>query len=452
MVSLLKESKTSRITDRTVHARRARVCLMGAFFDTGNLGVGALAEGSIKCILNHWPDAEVILLGSSREDGEHRLVLDGKEIMLRKMPVRFCKNVLLQHHICVLVFWCLLLRLLPFAFIRRFVAQRNRAMEVLLGTDVFIGVAGGDSFSDIYGMRRLILGCLVRIIPLMLKKALILFPQTYGPFSRALSRSMARYVLKHSARIYSRDQAGLAYLRELTPGAELDGKVRFAPDVAFLLDPRRPPALDLGEFGRIRTPQSIVVGINVSGLIYYGGYTGHNEFGLTVDYRRLVSGIVDHMLKQEDTLIVLVPHVVPPKRFKGNVENDLNACLDVYDRFAKSHPGRLFVTRGDYDQGQIKYIIGLCDFFIGTRMHSCIAALSQGIPAVGLAYSKKFKGVFETVGAERFVLDMRDADEERAVAMIDKLFKSRSTMADRLRARIPSVRRQVLNLLEDINP
>jgi colanic acid/amylovoran biosynthesis protein len=451
MMSLSQESKETDAVGRHVRGGTARVCLMGASFDTGNLGVSALAEGSIKCILNHWPNAEVVLLGSSREEGEHHLTLDGKDLVLRQVPIRFCKNIFLPYHFCMLAFWSLVLRLLPFAFMKRFVARHNRAMDVLLGTDAFIGVAGGDSFSDIYGMRRLVFGFLTRLIPLMLKKDLILFPQTYGPFSKALSRSMARYILKRAARIYSRDQAGLAYLKELMPGVQLDGKVQFAPDVGFLLDPRRPPALDLGEFERVRTPQSVVVGFNISGLIYYGGYTGRNEFGVKVDYRVLANRIVDHLLKQQDTLVVLVPHVVPPKSFKGNVENDLSACLDVHDRFAKSHPERLFVARGDYDQGQVKYIIGLCDFFIGTRMHSCIAALSQGIPAIGLAYSKKFKGVFETVGAGRLVLDLRDTDEDRAVAMIDELFKSRRAMADQLRERIPSVKQQVLGLLENVN-
>jgi polysaccharide pyruvyl transferase WcaK-like protein len=238
-------------------------------------------------------------------------------------------------------------------------------------------------------------------------------------------------------------------VKDLLGGTGADGQViRFAPDVAFLLDARRPPELGLGDFERIRRPESVVVGLNVSGLIYYGGYTNRNEFGLKVDYRVLANRIVDYLLQQEHSLVVLVPHVVP-STYEGNVENDLSACVDVHDRFAKSHPGRLFVARGRYDQCQVKYIIGLCDFFIGTRMHSCIAALSQGIPAIGLAYSKKFKGVFETAGVGRLVLDLREVDEDRAVAAIDEAFKGRHAIVEHLREQIPQVKRQVLSLLED---
>jgi hypothetical protein len=47
--------------------KNVKVCLIGASLDTDNLGVSALAESSIKVILNRLPDAEIFLLGSGRE-------------------------------------------------------------------------------------------------------------------------------------------------------------------------------------------------------------------------------------------------------------------------------------------------------------------------------------------------------------------------------------------------
>lgn len=149
--------------------------------------------------------------------------------------------------------------------------------------------------------------------------------------------------------------------------------------------------------------------------------------------------------------MLLVPHVIPVGGFRANVENDFNACLDVYDRLSQKYPERLFVARGRYDQCEIKYIIGMCDFFVGTRMHSCIAALSQCIPAVGLAYSKKFTGVFETVGVGELVVDMRSGNADEMMATVRGAFVSRGATAGRLREAIPSVRRQIMGLLESID-
>jgi hypothetical protein len=46
-----------------VNKRNMKICMLGASFDTGNMGVSALAESSIKYILNRQPNVEIILLG-----------------------------------------------------------------------------------------------------------------------------------------------------------------------------------------------------------------------------------------------------------------------------------------------------------------------------------------------------------------------------------------------------
>ena len=71
----------------------------------------------------------------------------------------------------------------------------------------------------------------------------------------------------------------------------------------------------------------------------------------------------------------------------------------------------------------IKGVIGLCDFFIGSRMHACIAALSQGIPTVAVAYSPKFKGVFDSIGTGDMVIDATSVDMETAIEAICNHFQ-----------------------------
>jgi hypothetical protein len=43
--------------------KKFKVCLLGANFSTGNMGVGALIAGAIKAILHYRPDAEIIFAG-----------------------------------------------------------------------------------------------------------------------------------------------------------------------------------------------------------------------------------------------------------------------------------------------------------------------------------------------------------------------------------------------------
>ena len=107
---------------------------------------------------------------------------------------------------------------------------------------------------------------------------------------------------------------------------------------------------------------------------------------------------------------------------------------------------RVRVVTAEYDERRIKGVIGKCDFFIGSRMHSCIAALSQGIPCVGVAYSMKFKGVFETVGMGDWVVDGRTTNNDEAIRRILDLYAQRDAVradlarqADAARSRLREV-------------
>lgn len=101
---------------------------------------------------------------------------------------------------------------------------------------------------------------------------------------------------------------------------------------------------------------------------------------------------------------------------------------------------------GEYDQHTIKGIIGRCDFFIGSRMHACIAALSQKIPTAAVAYSKKFKGVFDSIDVGNLVIDAREMETQEAVDMIAAMFDDRAQIEKILQVQIDNAQRQQLEI------
>jgi len=423
-----------------------RIGLLGASFETGNMGVNALAESAIKCILHRWPDAEITLLGSGYIPGEHHLSLSGREISVRIFPIRFCKNVFLPYHFLWFVLYGLLMKILPGSRAKEILFGRNPYVRTLYKTDLAVDITGGDSFSDIYGFKRFLLGTLGKWLVVLFGKRLMMMPQTYGPFKRCLTRAMARHILNRASIVYSRDMAGIEYVNTLLNNRQ-NGKVRFAPDVAFVLDPRRPNNQDIDLLERIRDSSKILVGLNVSGLLFNGGYDRNNMFGLKVDYRTVVYDVIDFLMKNERVSVLLVPHVFSPQ---GTVESDPDACIVVYEALKDKYANRIFVVRGKYNQGEIKYVIGMCDFFVGSRMHSCIAALSQGIPAVGIAYSRKFHGVFDSIGLGNCVVDARTCTEDELLREVGLAFERRELIRKHLQRTIPSIQREVLDMLKDL--
>lgn len=424
-----------------------KVCLFGASLETGNLGVSALTESAIKVILTRWPDAEISLIGLDSVGGECRIKLSGREVCIKKMPIRFCKNIFLPNHFCVLFLYGFLTRIFRWQWLHKALADRNPYFKALTEAELAADITGGDSFSDIYGMRRFILGFLHKWLVGVFQKKLILFPQTYGPFNRYVTKILARRILNYTTVIYSRDQSGISYVKKLLNTENTDGKIRFLYDLGFVLDSRRPESRNINSLEQIKAKNRALIGLNVSGLLSHGGYSGDNRFNLMVDYPALIKSVIELFMGYGDTAVLLVPHVFTLQQ--PDMESDAAACGEVFEQTAKKYKDRIFLVHNYCNQNEIKYIIGLCSFFIGSRMHACIAALSQGIPAVGLAYSKKFAGVFESVGVGELVVDMRQHTQEEILTAIRTAFEKQKVIRDRLRSIIPDVQAEILSIFKD---
>lgn len=427
---------------------KTTICLLGASFDTGNLGVGALAWSSVKVTRERWPDAEIVMAGVGRQSGMAEVWLEGRAESVKTWPVRFCPNPLAAHHIFKLYIAIFLCRV--FLFVKQRWAGNNSTLGAILRSDAVCDITGGDSFSDIYGMGRLFRGFLLKRLCQMTGKPFVLLPQTYGPFKSRLARWMARSVLSRASAIYSRDQEGLEQIQLLMRSRKMKVEPQLCPDVAFVLEPREPAyGGDLLKIknSKLRIQNSRFIGLNISGLLYNGGYTQNNQFGLACGYRSLVKDIISFFASQPDHYVLLVPHVIPENM---PVENDLDACKAVWELLAEDVKEKVFVVDGHYDQNEIKFIIGQCDFFLGARMHATIAALSQGIPAVGMAYSKKFSGVFETVGVEDSVVDMRTLNEQETLNRIQGLYENRTATRQTLTITIPIAQQKVLSIFQTL--
>jgi polysaccharide pyruvyl transferase WcaK-like protein len=85
-------------------------------------------------------------------------------------------------------------------------------------------------------------------------------------------------------------------------------------------------------------------------------------------------------------------------------------------------------------------------------MHSCIAALSQNIPAIGLAYSKKFYGVFDSIGLAECVADARYLDQDEILRKVHAIFEHRDQVRTQLSDITPHIRQDILSIFKDVDP
>lgn len=307
----------------------------------------------------------------------------------------------------------------------------------LLGTireaSLICDICGGDSFSDIYGLWRFLLNYLLWLVIHNMGRRVVHLPQTYGPCTSLTARLIARHILGHASWIIARDTHSRREARKLL---HKDAGVVLSPDVAFILPAVRPGRLTLVDQAGTSThalPDQFV-GFNINGLMLNGGYTGNNQFGLRVNYPDFILSCIHVILTETDYGIVLIPHTIT----EGiNPESDNLANASIMQRIGGEGAGRLLRLESMHGCNGVKWVITQSRFFIGSRMHACIGALSQGVPCVGFAYSPKFSGVFATVGMEDHIIDGRTATLESALESVRRALKDREHTRLLLDRRIP---------------
>jgi polysaccharide pyruvyl transferase WcaK-like protein len=268
-------------------------------------------------------------------------------------------------------------------------------------SDLVIDIGAGDSFADIYGPKRLSRMFLMKFATHLARRPLIVAPQTVGPFRHGWSKLLARWTLNRSAVVATRDAMSTACVRELG----VTRPVIEASDVALKL-PFERAAPRVGGAPRI--------GLNVSGLLMAGGYDRKNMFGLKSDYPSLIRSVIRSFQAQPGGCeLHLVPHVI--LRGTGSPEDDYAAS----EALAAEFPGVIVAPAFATPSEAKTYISGM-DFFMGARMHSCIAAFSSGVPVVPMAYSRKFAGLFGTIGYDRTV----DCTTETSEAILTKIMSA----------------------------
>jgi colanic acid/amylovoran biosynthesis protein len=85
----------------------------------------------------------------------------------------------------------------------------------------------------------------------------------------------------------------------------------------------------------------------------------------------------------------------------------------------------------------LKSIYSRMDVFIGTRMHSNIFALSEGVPCLAIGYMHKTRGIAEMMGMSEWMLDIDDVTSEVLAEKLDGLWQARQTVRQAIHDVLP---------------
>ncbi|RXZ72227.1 polysaccharide pyruvyl transferase family protein [Agromyces albus] len=265
--------------------------------------------------------------------------------------------------------------------ILRDIGRRNGPIKTKLRQyDLILDSGAGDSFADIYGLKRLSFIAYAHWMARRLRIPLALGPQTIGPFNTVIGRAIARRSLRQAELVTSRDMASAEYARTVLKRS-VDA---VGTDVVFMLPTREEP---------MGTRDVIV---NVSGLLWFGDDHVDSTY-YQAQVRQLIEGLLDAGRR-----VSLLAHVVNSP--SGN--DDIDA-IDAVSR-SLDRPGIELLIPTDLDEARAYIASGRV--LVGARMHACLNALSQGVPAIPWAYSRKFAPLLSAVRWTH-VFDLREKDD-----------------------------------------
>ncbi|HCO2375876.1 TPA: polysaccharide pyruvyl transferase family protein, partial [Escherichia coli] len=208
---------------------------------SGNLGVGALSISNILYV----KDA----LDSIGLEGEYFTIGDNEETSPNNKKLVEQQTGINFTHI-------------PFSVKQLLLSPAKlwRYHNLINSLDIVLDIGAGDSFSDIYGFKRFFIQIFTKIHAAKFAKKFILSPQTIGPFFSKRAELLGRYIINKADLVFTRDQQSFDVANQLSPKARL----LLATDVALRMPYQK---------STIETSQ-INVGINISGLLWNGGYNG----------------------------------------------------------------------------------------------------------------------------------------------------------------------------------
>jgi colanic acid/amylovoran biosynthesis protein len=248
----------------------------------------------------------------------------------------------------------------------------------------------------------------------LLDKPLYLYAQSIGPFATEFQAALVRCALKGARMVIAREQISM----DMILSWKLLCPVHVGGDAAFLLP--KPGECDLPVPLERSAPR---VGLTVRKWSEVPAEQECFEFTM--------AGFITWLTGERLATVVLIPQVT----FAAWGDDDREVMRRVYARIVEKN--RVMLVEDDLSPMQVKALCGAVDFFVGTRMHSNIFALSMGVPSMAIGYQPKSAGIMHQLGLERWVIEIKDVTLPRLQALFEDLTDHAVEVRENLARQVP---------------
>jgi len=246
---------------------------------------------------------------------------------------------------------------------------------------------------------------------LALKKPLVFFTQSLGPFTRPGNKKIMKKIFDRSNLTLLRDTASYNNLKDIDVNVS---KARVCADVVF-----SDASISVLEQAKYRTLNSpLKVGISVRSWKFFEGRS--RETG-TEKYYRSVAAICEHITRGLNGEIVFISTCQGINEYHTD---DSRTATEIYSLLSDDAKQKVSVNTDFHSPAELKDIIENFDIVISTRMHGAIQALNVGVPVLPIAYEFKTTELFSKLIDRDLILDINTMEEDQSVKIFDQFVNS----------------------------
>jgi len=136
---------------------------------------------------------------------------------------------------------------------------------------------------------------------------------------------------------------------------------------------------------------------------------------------------------------MLIPNEIPIL----NRYNDMHVAHDIVKKLSNSERIRVLDV-SSITSTELKENIARLDVMVASRYHSCVAALSSGVPVLVIGWHNKYEELLELYGQERWIISCENCTSKKLIQMFDSFWARKDNEREIIRKKYFDVRNFLL--------
>lgn len=263
----------------------------------------------------------------------------------------------------------------------RFKKKEREDLQIILDSEIdAVFDASGFKYSDFFGHTAIYRQS--KRIRRWKKtgKKVILLPQAFGPLKVPRVRKAMKIIAKNADLIYARDPESRNHLIGVLGERN---NIKTCPDFTILVKETISKNPSTQKSRACLVPNSQML--------------AKTEDKAGESYIPFMASCADFLKEKDLDPFILLHQTTDDRLLARKIQEVAQIDLEVFE---------------EEDPIKLKALIGKCHFVVGSRFHALASALSQGVPAMGVGWSHKYKQLFNEYGCPHLLISDLNFQED----------------------------------------